>query len=276
MRDVLSAGAEDSKRKTVNLLSLKTFGAVSAIGLVAAASCFAEQTTAGVHTVAGGDSPSSIASRYGVTIADIRRLNPDVNLGTLVIGAKIRVAPAGVYIVASGDSLSSIASRYGLTNADINRLNPGISFARLEIGSHIRVGSAGSGRLLAIRPGVSAGPGGMGTGPSTPEKERIRAQIERNKAPQRQALLRAEEARRRRYRTFGDCTYDWQGWGKSPSGIRSTTASCGRYSRIELAVDCKALKVSKRSIKYSKSSWSGWANPYGHTEDVVVELCGNL
>jgi len=44
--------------------------------------------------VSNGDSVSSIASRYGLTIADMRKLNPGVNLARLVIGSNIRVAKA--------------------------------------------------------------------------------------------------------------------------------------------------------------------------------------
>ena len=168
--------------------------------------------------------------------------------------------------VTSTDSLTTIATRHGLSLSELRQLNPGVNLARLVIGSELRVANAAPRALLAIRPGVSGGAswpslpqslGGTGRGPTTPKKERIRSQIEQNKEAQRQALLRAEEAKRRRYKTFGKCTYDWLGWGKSPSGIRSTTAFCRPYSRIELAVDCKALKVSKRSLIYSKSSWSG-------------------
>ena len=73
MRDVLSAGAEDSKRKTVNLLSLKTFGAVSAIGLVAAAPSLALETRwylLNQHVL-----PRDLADDLNLSVETIIRLN---------------------------------------------------------------------------------------------------------------------------------------------------------------------------------------------------------
>ncbi len=47
-----------------------------------------------VVKVSNGDSVASIATRHGLTIADMRQLNPGVNLARLVIGSNLRVAKA--------------------------------------------------------------------------------------------------------------------------------------------------------------------------------------
>ena len=47
-----------------------------------------------VVKVSNGDSVTSIARRYGLTVADLRNLNPSVNLARLVIGTNVRVAKA--------------------------------------------------------------------------------------------------------------------------------------------------------------------------------------
>ena len=47
-----------------------------------------------VVKVSNGDSVASIASRHGLTITDVRKLNPGVNLARLVIGSNLRVAKA--------------------------------------------------------------------------------------------------------------------------------------------------------------------------------------
>lgn len=123
-----------------------------------------------------------------------------------------------------------------------------------------------------------------------PEKDRIRALLEQRQAREqlsaaeaeerrRQALKQAEEARQRRYRTFGDCTYDWQGWGLSPSGVRSTTAIC-ETTASQIAVDCKNLYFTGRR-KTSSLSWSGWGEwklPQKNSPEaeMVIELCSNL
>jgi murein DD-endopeptidase MepM/ murein hydrolase activator NlpD len=47
-----------------------------------------------VVKVSNEDSVATIANRYGLTVADMRKLNPGVNLGRLAIGSSIRVANA--------------------------------------------------------------------------------------------------------------------------------------------------------------------------------------
>jgi len=80
-----------------------------------------------VVKVSNGDSVSSIATRHGLTIADLRKLNPGVNLARLVIGSNIRVANAapGTVLairpgVSGGASWPSLPS---LPGGSIPRLN---------------------------------------------------------------------------------------------------------------------------------------------------------
>ncbi|MGC6482423.1 MAG: peptidoglycan DD-metalloendopeptidase family protein [Synechococcus sp.] len=47
-----------------------------------------------VVKVTSGDSLSAIANRHGLSLAELRRLNPGVNLARLVIGSELRVANA--------------------------------------------------------------------------------------------------------------------------------------------------------------------------------------
>ena len=197
---------------------------------------------------------------------------PDVNLRLIALSAhlsssKIRTSapvtapPAAVDVVkvSNGDSVASIASRHGLTITDVRKLNPGVNLARLVIGSNLRVAKALPGSVLAIRPGVSGGAswpyipylGGSTTQVDTPEKQRIREQIELTRQRELAAAERREresqEAFERRYKTFGDCTYDWQSWGKSPSGVRSVeTTRC--LGTDEVAVDCRNYKVNERIV----------------------------
>ena len=74
-----------------------------------------------------------------------------------------------------------------------------------------------------------------------------------------------------RYRSIGGCTYDWQSWGKSPSGVRSVKAS-GCSGVTEVAVDCSNTKISK--LKWRK--WRSWEVPSAGFEDLVVESCANV
>jgi len=84
----------------------------------------------GYYTVQRGDSLSTIASRHGMTQADLMRLNGLSNANLVWTGQQLRVSarvaavqPAqaapqlagDIYIVQPGDALSTIASRHGTT-----------------------------------------------------------------------------------------------------------------------------------------------------------------
>ena len=105
------------------------------------------------------------------------------------------------------------------------------------------------------------------------KEELLRRRIANNRRIEREARLKAEEQRRRRYKSFGDCSYDWMGWGLSPSGVRSTNADCGGIT-YEVAVDCKNLRIAK--LRHNRTAWSSWSIPSGNDENVVVALCANI
>ena len=68
-------------------------------------------------TVQRGDTLESLASRYGTTIDQLARLNPDVrNLDDLRAGATLKVPTnPQVVQVQPGDTLAAMAERYGVT-----------------------------------------------------------------------------------------------------------------------------------------------------------------
>ncbi|HEX5870291.1 MAG TPA: LysM peptidoglycan-binding domain-containing protein, partial [Longimicrobium sp.] len=104
------------------------------------------------HTVVAGETFYGIARRYGVTAAQLRALNPDVDMNALEVGDVLRLpagardsraaaqprpqAPASTsaqaqqprrgtrsHVVASGETLFGIARRYGVTVDAIRRAN---------------------------------------------------------------------------------------------------------------------------------------------------------
>jgi LysM repeat protein len=104
------------------------------------------------HTVVAGETFYGIARRYGVTAAQLRALNPDVDMDALEVGDELRLpagardsragaqprpqtpAPASAqtqqprrgtrsHVVASGETLFGIARRYGVTVDAIRRAN---------------------------------------------------------------------------------------------------------------------------------------------------------
>ncbi len=105
------------------------------------------------YTVRPGDTLLGIARRYGITLPDIYRLNPNVDAASMRPGDVIRL-PGGIvppqpspppgagtvrYTIRPRDTLSNIARRYDLTRAEIRRLNPGIETRPLRVGDVIRL-----------------------------------------------------------------------------------------------------------------------------------------
>lgn len=104
------------------------------------------------YVVRPGDTLTGIARANNVTMADIYRLNPDIDARTLRIGDVVRL-PGGIvppapppgqgptirYVVNPGDTLSSIARRYSVTTAQIVALNPGLDPRFLRVGQVIRL-----------------------------------------------------------------------------------------------------------------------------------------
>ena len=108
-------------------------------------------------TVQRGDSLSSIAKRYGVSVTDLRRWN-HLRKDRIRPGDRLHLRPATrLYKVKKGDTLAKIAKREGGTVEDIVDLNPGIDGGKLRAGEMIEV------------------PGGEVNGPAHPSKEQKRA-----------------------------------------------------------------------------------------------------
>ena len=100
-----------------------------------------------------GDSLYSIASRYGITVNELKAANNLssnlINVGQrLVIPVSVpSVTPPGdytVYTVKSGDTLYSIASRYGVSVNDIIDFNQ-LTSTGLVIGQQLLIPSNGNG-----------------------------------------------------------------------------------------------------------------------------------
>ena len=122
-------------------------------------------------TVADGELLGRIARSYGVTLADIKRLNPDIDVDRISIGQRIRISDGtnGVtrteesttientivnessaaessnsegevwYTIAEGDLVGRVAARYGTTAKRVAELNPDINIDRVSIGQRIRI-----------------------------------------------------------------------------------------------------------------------------------------
>lgn len=115
------------------------------------------------YTVRNGDFDWSLAKRNGVSVAQLKSLNPGVDFSNLQIGVRIAV-PAGsmsasavasvpsksspkvavrTHKVVSGEHDWIIAKHAGVSMAALKAANPGVNLAKLQIGQllHVPVGS---------------------------------------------------------------------------------------------------------------------------------------
>lgn len=101
-----------------------------------------EEKSGSYYYVKSGDTLSSIAKKFGLTLTEIAKLNPQIkNLNVIHVGDKIVVEVIKIeYTVRKGDTLSQIARSHGMTLKDILELNPQIKDAnKISVGQTIRV-----------------------------------------------------------------------------------------------------------------------------------------
>jgi membrane-bound lytic murein transglycosylase D len=116
------------------------------------------------HRVRSGDTLWRIASRYGVTIGDLRAANGISNPRRLRVGQVLRIPIGGgsaaprasyasarstsgkpsVHVVRRGDTLTTIARRYGTSARRIQRDNGLRSANRIYPGQRLKIGSSAS------------------------------------------------------------------------------------------------------------------------------------
>lgn len=85
------------------------------------------------HVVQRGETLSSIASRYGVSVADLATANGILDSNLVWVGSRLRIAAqapalpaptgAAVHQVQRGETLTAIAARYGVSVSDLAAAN---------------------------------------------------------------------------------------------------------------------------------------------------------
>lgn len=98
------------------------------------------------YTVKAGDTLYGIASKYNMTVDDLKALN-GLSSNLLSIGQVLLVSdknstPTGEYIVKKGDTLYSIAEQLGTTVDELKRLN-NLTSNILSIGQVLLTNSSG-------------------------------------------------------------------------------------------------------------------------------------
>lgn len=111
------------------------------------------------HTVSDGELLGRIVRSYGTTIAEVKRLNPNINVDRLSIGQRILISRGGEaapkvesvapkvvegddevwYTLEKGDLVGRVAQRFGTTSKRIAELNPDINIDRVRDGQRIRI-----------------------------------------------------------------------------------------------------------------------------------------
>ena len=112
-----------------------------------------EGTEGNYYTVKAGDTLYGIASKYGISVDELKAAN-NLSSNTLSIGT-VLVIPAtiepetpdeNIYIVKSGDTLYSIANKYGMTVNELKDLN-GLTSNTLSIGQQLVVSEGNAATL---------------------------------------------------------------------------------------------------------------------------------
>ncbi len=141
------------------------------------------------YTVVAGDTLSSIARRFGTTVAAIQQAN---NLTTtrIYVGQRLRIPTGGgqtpppapqTYVVVAGDTLSSIARRFGTTVAAIQQAN-GLTTTRIYVGQRLRIPTGGGqtpppagAERITFAPGASSATVSGGVSAIAPKRYVLRA-----------------------------------------------------------------------------------------------------
>lgn len=109
----------DDAQQGPNALAGDTATPAGAGGEASASAQLGETSTPfSLYAVAGGDTASAIANRYGISLGSLLTANPDLQDGELIAVGQMLIIPSGdgmLVHVLFGETLSDVAERYGVT-----------------------------------------------------------------------------------------------------------------------------------------------------------------
>ncbi len=150
LRDANPAVRRSSLIRIGQDLIIPTGVVPGAAGSPSSSGSSASSRAATSHVVRSGETLSSIATRYGTSIADLITWNKLTKSGLIKPGQRIRFTPpetrsatnsggTKTHLVKKGETLAGIARRYGVTVSALMNVN-GIASARgLQAGKRIRI-----------------------------------------------------------------------------------------------------------------------------------------
>lgn len=247
--------------------------------------------------VVQGDTLEAIATRYGVSVQELMRLNRITKPEELQIGQQLKLPPSkGLVQVRAGDTLALLAARHGTTVAALQKANPGLKPDQLKVGAWLKLppASAAAAAKPTAKPSTTAKPAPTAKpaaaakptakpaataspvqAPTTPPAVTAPAPT----APPSPLPTKPGEAVR--WRFYGNTLVDWGGWKLHPGGVRvtlvqPTQADVGpvRAQATAVAVHCSSL----RQAWLVNGAWEPWSVPLGRSlgQQVVLDLCANV
>ena len=112
-----------------------------------------------VHVVRSGETLSSIALKYRMSVSEVKRIN-DIDGSKIVVGQELRLkaTKAHIHIVERGDALWEVAQAYGLSVVEIKNLN-GLTSNRIYPGQELQLGAKPAKRFATytVKKGDSLG-----------------------------------------------------------------------------------------------------------------------
>jgi LysM repeat protein/N-acetylmuramoyl-L-alanine amidase len=112
-------------------------------------------SSARVHSVRSGETLSHVATRYGISVGDLRRWN-GLTSDRIVVGQRLTVALGETWTVRPGDTLSGIGLRTGLTLGQLRAWN-GLASDAIRVGQTLRLRQPAPAVRTANRAGVEPG-----------------------------------------------------------------------------------------------------------------------
>jgi membrane-bound lytic murein transglycosylase D len=123
-------------------------------------------STRKTYTVRKGDILSKIASRYKLSVAQLKRYN-GLKSDQILVGQSLRLVASTAstsktttttHVVRKGDTLSQIAEKYGVGMSDLQRLNGIRSASSIQVGQKLKVKAASAAwQTYKVRAGDSLG-----------------------------------------------------------------------------------------------------------------------
>ena len=249
-------------------------------------------SSASRHTVASGETLSTIAARYKVRQQDLVALNGLPNANNLYIGQSLKLPQGAVipqpraaakpkavaikanpnassHTVARGQTLTQIAQAYGVSVASLININRIANPNKLLVGTKL---------TLRAKPSTENNPkttSEVVVNTTTKPTVQTTAQTADKPAAKTEAKPKntsevAVNTTKTDWRTYGPLQVDWANWQlMEGSYVAKTLNKKGRG--LYLAINCPARKIN---ITGANGSWKTWSAPQQRFErNLVKDLC---